>query len=65
MEVKTVLLNLAEENTKVIWKQIIRPLAEEKIKASENKLDDILLPFMDQLEMAVFEFVDKIDGEAG
>ena len=36
-----------------IWKKIVE---------SENKIDDILLPFLDSLEAEIKKFVDKIDG---
>lgn len=65
LDVKKAALGLAESNVKAVWKQIIRPLAEEKIVDSENKVDDVILPFMDQLEAAIMQLADKIDGEVG
>ena len=64
-EVKGMLLNLAEENVKAIIKDVVRPYAEYYIKKSSNKVDDIILPFMDQLEAAMLGLADKIDGEVG
>ena len=65
LDVKKALLNLGEENAKAIFKQVVRPLAEDIIAKSPNKIDDLMLPFMDQLEAAVMELADKIDGEVG
>jgi len=33
------------------------------VKASENKYDDVLLIFIDQLEKALLDVADQIDGE--
>lgn len=65
VDVKKVLLNLGEENAKVLIKEVIKPLAADYIAASPNKIDDILLPFLDQVEAALIGLADKIDGEAG
>lgn len=65
VDAKKVLLNMAEENVKVIIQQVVRPLAEEAILKSENKIDDILLPFVAQIEEAVLKLADNVDGEVG
>ena len=64
-DLKKVALNLAEENVKVILKELVMPYAEYYIKNSETKIDDILLPFLDDLEKALLGLADKIDGEVG
>lgn len=58
-------LNIGEDLIKAVVKDIVRPFAEQKILESENKIDDILLPFLDQLEAALLAAADKIDGEVG
>lgn len=63
VDVKKVALKLAEENLKVVVQEIIKPLAIEAIQKSETKIDDILLPFVDQIEKALLEAASKIDGE--
>lgn len=65
IDVKKVLLNLGEENAKVLLKDVLKPLAEEYIKNSPSKVDDILLPYLAAVEAALLGLVDKIDGEAG
>lgn len=58
-------LNIAEDAVKAAVKSVVRPYAEYYIAQSENKIDDILLPFLDQLEAAIIEVADEIDGEEG
>lgn len=65
IETKKVLLNLGEENVKVVIRQILMPKAEEFIKLSDNKWDDTVLPFLPQLEEFLLKAADKIDGEEG
>lgn len=64
-DIKKIGLNLGEDVIKTVIKEIVRPYAEEYIKNSANKIDDIILPFMDQIEKALLEISDKIDGEVG
>jgi hypothetical protein len=63
IDYKKVALNIGEDAVKSAIKSLVRPLAEEYIKNSANKLDDVLLPFLDHLEKALLEIVDKVDGE--
>lgn len=65
IDAKQVLLKLGEANAKALIKELLRPMAEEYINASPNKIDDILLPFMDHLEKALLVAADKIDGVEG
>lgn len=65
VDVKKVLLNLAEENAKVLIKDVLHPVAEEYIKNSPSKIDDIILPYLAAVEAALLGLVDKIDGEQG
>lgn len=60
VDAKAIALKLAEENLKVIIKEIVKPMAVEYIQKSENKYDDIILPFVDMLEKAILEAADKI-----
>jgi regulator of PEP synthase PpsR (kinase-PPPase family) len=64
VDVKQIALKLAEENAKVVISQIVKPLAMEFIQNSPNKIDDVLLPFIDLLEKALLEAADKIHAEA-
>ena len=63
MDVQKVLLNLAEENAKALLKEVLRPLAQEFIEKSPNKIDDAILPFLDVVEKALLGALDKVDGE--
>jgi hypothetical protein len=65
VDVKKVLLNLGEENAKILIKDVLRPLAQDYIQNSPSKIDDIVLPFLDMIEKAMLEAVDKIDNEVG
>jgi 2-C-methyl-D-erythritol 4-phosphate cytidylyltransferase len=65
VDVKKALLKLAEQDAKVLVHEVLRPLAEDYIKASPNKVDDIILPFLGQVEDALLKAVDKIDGVDG
>lgn len=58
-------MSIAEDAVKAAVKDIVRPYAEYYIAQSENKIDDVLLPFMDQLEAAILDVADEIDGEEG
>jgi len=64
-DVKKVLVNLGEDAAKTVVKEVVRPYAEYYILQSPNKIDDIILPFLDQLESAIVDMLDKIDGEVG
>lgn len=65
LDLKKAGLNIAEDLVKNVVKDIVRPYAEKYISDSPNKIDDILLPFLDQLEAALLAAADKIDGEVG
>jgi len=60
VDIKKIGLELAEQNLKVVISQIVKPLAVEYIQNSPNKIDDIVLPFVDMLEKAMIEAADKI-----
>lgn len=64
-DIKKIALNIAEDSVKMIIKNLVRPYAEYYIMQSENKIDDILLPFIAQLEAALISVADEIDGEEG
>ena len=63
LDIKKAGLNIAEDTAKAVVKNIVRPYAAQYILESENKIDDVLLPFLDQLEKALLDLTDKIDGE--
>jgi hypothetical protein len=65
LDYKKVALDLGEDVVKRVIKDIVRPFAEAYVLSSPNKLDDTLLLFMGQLEKALLDLADKIDGEAG
>lgn len=58
-------LNVAEDTVKNVISNVVFPFAQDYIANSPSKIDDILLPFLGQLEQAVLNFADKIDGEEG
>jgi len=41
--------------------EIMMPVAEIKIKESPNKIDDILLPYIEDVKAAIKGVVDQID----
>ena len=63
-DLKNALMAIGEDMAKRVVTEIVRPYAEYYIKNSENKIDDIMLPFMDQLEDAVLNLLDDIHKEA-
>ena len=62
-DIKQLGLELAEDTAQAAVKKIVKPYAQWYITQSENKIDDIILPFLDQLEQALVEAMDKIDGK--
>ena len=64
-DIKKIGLNIAEDLTKQVITELIKPYVKFYIEQSENKIDDILLPFLDDLEKALLDVADKIDGEEG
>jgi hypothetical protein len=60
-DIKAAGLGIAEDTTVAVIKKIVRPFAEDMILKSENKLDDVLLPFLQQLEDALVGLAEKID----
>jgi hypothetical protein len=64
-DLKKALLNLAEENAKTLTKDVVRPLIEQAIKDSKNQIDDLALPYLDQIQTVLLSYMDKIDGEVG
>ena len=62
-DIKKALLNQGEDTVKSVIKNIVMPYAKIMITKSENKYDDMLLPFIGQLEAGLLDLADKIDGE--
>ena len=65
MEYKKALLNMGEEFAKQLVHEVLKPMAKEYAENSPNKIDDVLLPFLDYAESALMTMIDKIDGEPG
>lgn len=63
VDLKKAGLSIAEDTIKAVLKDVVRPFAEEYILKSETKLDDAILPFLDELEAALLQLADKLDGE--
>ncbi len=63
-DIKTLGAKLGEELVKSVISEIVRPYAEYYILKSETKLDDIMLPFLQQLEDALVDMADKIHDDA-
>jgi hypothetical protein len=57
------LKSIGEDAVVSLIRNVVRPFAEDYIAKSENKIDDIILPFMGQLEDALVKLADGIDGE--
>lgn len=65
LDVKKIGLEIGEDVVKSVISKVVKPYAQDYILKSENKIDDILLPFLDSLEKALLELADKIDNEVG
>ena len=65
LDTKKVALNIGEDAARSVIKELVMPLIEDLIVKSENKYDDLLLPFKAQVEGLILEAIDKIDGEVG
>lgn len=63
IDVQQKLLSIGEQAAISAVKEIARPLAIEYIQNSPTPIDDILLPFIDQLEEFILQYLDQIDGE--
>ena len=44
---------------------VFKKWAQESAVLSENKVDDLLAPFYDQVDPIVLPLIDKIDGQQG
>lgn len=56
--------NCAEETAKVVYKEV-KAWLKESAAVSDNKIDDVVMPFIDQIDVIVLPQIDKIDGEIG
>lgn len=59
-----VLKEAAEETAKQVY-LAVKAWAKESAALSENKLDDVISPFYDQLDQIVMPQIDKVDGQVG
>lgn len=57
-------LDLAEEAVGIIYVELKAWLKESAL-VSENKIDDVVAAFLDQLDPIVLPQIDKIDGAQG
>lgn len=57
-------LDIAEDAAKAIVEAVFQ-LAEEAVKKSSNKYDDMLLAALPLVKPVVLEYVDKIDKKVG
>lgn len=58
------LKNVAEEEAKHIY-GAVKAWLKESATVSTTKVDDLVMPFVDQLDAVVLPAIDKIDGEVG
>lgn len=58
------LMNLAEEEALLVFKAT-KEWLKESAKLSENKIDDVVMPFIDFTDSAILPLIDKIDGQVG
>ena len=57
-------LDLAEEAAKLVAISVI-DWAEESVKLSENKYDDLAIAILPSIKAELLKLADKIDGEEG
>lgn len=57
-------LDIAEEALKDVVEAVFQ-VAEEAVKASENKYDDLLLVILPQVKPLVLAAIDKLDKQVG
>lgn len=62
-DLKNIGKGLAEDLVKKVISEVVKPYAQYYILKSDTKVDDILLPFLDDLEKGLLQLADKIDGE--
>jgi len=43
----------------------VKEFLKEEAALSENKIDDLVMPFLDQLDALILPQIDKIDGQVG
>jgi hypothetical protein len=64
LKLKSKGLNVAEEAAKDVVESVL-DWAGESVVLTENKFDDMVIPFIPQLKAAALAEIDKIDGEVG
>lgn len=62
---KQMLLSMGEDMVKNVYINVLKPMMKEMIKDSDNKYDDLILPFIDDIDKVMLPLIDKIDGEEG
>jgi len=63
-KLKAVGLDVAEDAAVRVVEAVF-DWATESAKLSENKIDDVIAALLPTLKPAIFEAIDKIDGEVG
>lgn len=63
MDREKLLKSAGEKIALIALQDVIRPLAEDMIISSENKWDDMLLPFLDEIQAKLEQAIDMFDGE--
>lgn len=67
MEIKELVKEMGAKHGEAIVKDmlanIIKPMIKDYIEKSETKLDDVFLPFLDQIELAMQALADGIHDE--
>lgn len=58
------LMNLAEDEALMGFK-VTKEWLKESAILSENKIDDVVMPFVDFTDSAILPLIDKIDGQVG
>lgn len=58
------LKEVAEAEALLIFKETKTWLKESAV-ISENKVDDVVMPFIDHVDAVVLPLIDKIDGQVG
>lgn len=65
MDQQQLIKSAAEKMALIALDDVLMPIAKEMIEQSENKWDDMILPFLDQVREKLAEAIDQIDGEVG
>jgi hypothetical protein len=62
-DLKKVSKELGEDVVKAVVSKLVIPYVKHLVEKSENKIDDLAVAFLPQLEKALLDLADKIDKE--